>query len=123
MKHFFLSVLTVCTIVTVHAQKFEIGVNAGAAVNYMAAGEADAPLGVVSKGLIHVNAPSVSVKAMRVSKKWKYGLSVDYSSCTYTVTQQPGCILYGIPSGMTLEDFQQLQRKRDAQTYGTHTIS
>jgi hypothetical protein len=86
MKHFFLSVLAVCGIATIHAQTFELGINGG--VVSTNGSPTVSTSGSFNDAFCDQHAAAlttagVSVKAMYNYKKWQLGVGADYTNIKY----------------------------------------
>lgn len=98
MKSLFLFVITFLAITSSFAQKFEIGANIGGSVTNILDPGSGNPYIVYGWGGLDL--PQISLKGMRVNKKWQYGLSVDY--CSFSVRSKVGTPgdLFGHPPGV-----------------------
>jgi hypothetical protein len=124
MKAIFFSTLLLFIAAVSFAQKFEIGVNGGAAIsNVVSSKSLPEGEGTVSKEWPLIDIPSVSVKAMLTRNLWKYGISIDYSVFSYRVPRSSAIIDRVFSPGTNIDEFYEQLRKHDEATYGTKTIS
>lgn len=126
MKAVLVSFITFLAVVTASAQKFEFGLNVGSVYTDVVKGVTPSGEKVVRGWMRSSTGPVVSLKAMRVTDHWKYGLFVDYSKYAYEVVWGGQIICYGVPSGMTNAEWEELEearRKSQEATYGRKTIS